>query len=322
LAEASFIVVTSRLRTIFPRQLSDVVYNEWLLDMFWGFIGKRQQIWHRRFVEKIPPPWTNDPILARYRFTNVYREQDRGTEYVIKHILSGAPPRDVVFNVILYRLFNRPETHRALGFQTATGFDAKAATELLNARKAGQAIFSPAYTVVHQMPREFTPYGSNAENIIRNVLQGQVLTKYPTLLTDVLGAETYEAAWALLKQVQWISDFLANQIVLDLTYGLLPFTGDDFLVIGPGSEAGLKCLTSPTPEAVEYIKSHQVSGTLRTNNNFAICRDIIADLKARQQPVNFGRRKLTMNDIEHCLCEFWRYTRIGHTGSGTRRFRV
>jgi hypothetical protein len=41
----------------------------------------------RRFLDKAPPPWTDDPILAEWKFTNCFRELDRLTRYAIVHIL-------------------------------------------------------------------------------------------------------------------------------------------------------------------------------------------------------------------------------------------
>ena len=45
------------------------------------FINKREVI--RCLREKgLPPPWINDPILQKWSFTNVRREDDRTTRWV------------------------------------------------------------------------------------------------------------------------------------------------------------------------------------------------------------------------------------------------
>src|SRR6476661_7646069 len=87
------------------------------LDLFWHFVCERQLIWYRRVVKQQLPPWTDDLILRHQRFTNVYRELDPGTRYVIECVLElDAPRPDKLFNVMLYRLVGRSDTHAELGF--------------------------------------------------------------------------------------------------------------------------------------------------------------------------------------------------------------
>ncbi|HLC51595.1 MAG TPA: nucleotide kinase domain-containing protein [archaeon] len=38
-------------------------FKQDMLDLFWKFVCERQKIWHRRFVEKLPQPWTDDKIM-------------------------------------------------------------------------------------------------------------------------------------------------------------------------------------------------------------------------------------------------------------------
>src|SRR5258708_1460952 len=43
-----------------------------VFDTYWNFAAKRQTLFMRRVMGGAPP-WTDDPILMSYRFTNVYR---------------------------------------------------------------------------------------------------------------------------------------------------------------------------------------------------------------------------------------------------------
>jgi len=93
------------------------------LDLFWWFVGERQAIWRKRFLERQSPPWTLDPILRTYRFTNVYRELDPGTKFAIENILERPfPAKDRIFNVMLYRLIGRSDTFVHIGFQKLSDF--------------------------------------------------------------------------------------------------------------------------------------------------------------------------------------------------------
>src|SRR6266705_3048098 len=51
-------------------------------DTFWRFAAERQEIFFRR-LEEFPPPWTCDPILNEYKFTNAYRASDRTSQFLI-----------------------------------------------------------------------------------------------------------------------------------------------------------------------------------------------------------------------------------------------
>ena len=46
-----------------------------------AFANERHMIYRRREAGE-SPPWTADPILCNYRFTNVYRELDRVTIWI------------------------------------------------------------------------------------------------------------------------------------------------------------------------------------------------------------------------------------------------
>jgi len=57
------------------------------MEIFWRFIAERHSIYKKKEIEKLPPPWTDDPILSSFKFTNVVRSTDPGTRYVIDKIL-------------------------------------------------------------------------------------------------------------------------------------------------------------------------------------------------------------------------------------------
>ena len=59
-------------------------------DTYWRFAAERQHIFFER-AAGLPGPWTSDPILSRFRFTNVYRAADRVSQYLISKVqYSGA----------------------------------------------------------------------------------------------------------------------------------------------------------------------------------------------------------------------------------------
>ncbi len=88
------------------------VYNT-----YWRFAAERQCVFFRR-LERRPPPWTHDPVLRAHKFTNAYRASDRVSQYLIRSVIyrSDLPsaPDEVVFRILLFKLFNKIETWELL----------------------------------------------------------------------------------------------------------------------------------------------------------------------------------------------------------------
>ena len=69
-------------------------------------------------------PWTNDAILLKHKFTNVYRASDRVSQYLIRNVIYSDDSdsffsRRYVFRIILFKIFNKIETWES--FQNALG---------------------------------------------------------------------------------------------------------------------------------------------------------------------------------------------------------
>jgi hypothetical protein len=73
---------------------------------FFAFARERHATYLRR-AAGLPAPWSKDPILQRYKFTNVFRELDRTTLWFAKYVRE--PLRDtpeVLLATVVFRWFN------------------------------------------------------------------------------------------------------------------------------------------------------------------------------------------------------------------------
>lgn len=290
------------------------------LDLFWRFICERQWIWHRRIVQELPPPWTDDTTLQRERFTNVYRELDPGTRYVIEHVLECQAPRpDKVFNVMLYRLMGRSDTHAALGFQFLLTFDPIEMEHSLKAlRSAGRPPFTAAYMV-----SAYSSMGSSdkIENVAR--LFEVLHAHFGDFFGRIDGCSTAAEVHGALSAAYGFGNFLAYQVLVDLLYplriygnrGLLPFSHDDWSSPGPGARRGIELLLRPDTirpylEVMRWLRDHQQTEFVRLGLNFPYLRD------ADGKPI-----AISLANIQNCLCEFHKYIKISEgTGRGRRKF--
>jgi len=296
------------------------VFEPARLDLFWRFVFERQCIWHRRFVQVLPPPWTNDPILRHERFTNVYRELDPGTQYVIESILELEEERiDKLFNVMLYRLLGRSATHTELGFQRVSSFDSRDMEQRLkNLRARGLPPFTGAYMV-----SAYSSMGSSdkIENIGRlfKLLQAE----FGTFSARVLGSNSAKEAHGVLNSAYGFGNFLAFQVLVDLLYplraygghGLLPFSHEDWASAGPGAQKGIRMLlksgTRPTNlEVMRWLRDTQHDEFKRLGLDFPY---LVGS--------HHGLIPLSLANIQNCLCEFHKYVKIQEgSGRGRRKF--
>lgn len=82
---------------------------EWMRD--------RYQIHVKKDVQRLPAPWTDNPILRQVKFCNVRREHDRQSLNLINNIVmnDALGMADKMFNCVLFRMFNLWDPIQAIG---------------------------------------------------------------------------------------------------------------------------------------------------------------------------------------------------------------
>lgn len=86
------------------------IIDQQVLSKVVTFAAERMLIWHNKMQNK-PQPYTLDPILANYRFCNIYRELDRQTIQIHEDLLSLKSELDLrLLNLCFHRFVCRPET--------------------------------------------------------------------------------------------------------------------------------------------------------------------------------------------------------------------
>ena len=270
-------------------------------DAWWWFAAERQRIYYRRLDRK-PAPWTLDRTLTDYRFTNAYRAADRVSQYLIRNVIyrDDLPqtPNEVVFRVLLFKLFNRIDTWEAL--TSALGVVALAddpfqrIDEVLAAElDAGRQIYSAAYI----MPTSRSGTTRRKHQAHLALLQ-QMMADH---LGDQLAATTsMQDGFELLRAYPMIGDFLAYQFITDINYSnVVSYREDKFVAAGPGAREGLrKCFADSGGRSDEYLiemmMDHQEQEFGRLGLDF---RDL------------FGR-PLQLIDCQNLFCELSKYARV------------
>ncbi|MFB0875553.1 MULTISPECIES: nucleotide kinase domain-containing protein [unclassified Sphingobium] len=275
-----------------------------VFDSYWRFAAERQAVFFRR-LRGDPAPWTDDPILLRHRFTNTYRAADRVSQYLIREVIYGKgrsmDPREQLFRVLLFKLFNKIETWQLLEDQIGDlrweTFDFTRYDKLLSAAmRSGARLYSAAYII----PPVKWPGGDGVKHrghlhLIRTALGGKLI--------DELGSATsLGEVFALLKQLPSLGDFLAFQLAIDLNYGTaIDFPEDSFVVAGPGARDGIaKCFHNApdylAEDIIEFMHDRQDREFARLGLDFE----------------SLWGRPLQLIDCQNLFCEISKYARVAH----------
>ena len=144
-----------------------------------------------RRAESIPH-WTG----TCYHFCNVYRRLDYGTQYLLDEVLSREDERDIFFNTLVYRFFNRPQTFQFIGgFTPVDRFDPEGRCNALRIYEQDHSLFSSAYRVT---THSWADSDSKAVNIIKGIIRDDLLANFDYYCESVLEAESMEEAFEVL----------------------------------------------------------------------------------------------------------------------------
>lgn len=271
-------------------------------ETYWRFAAERQAIYIRRLHDSVGP-WTTDPILAAYRFTNAYRASDRVSQFLIREVQycqdRSQEPRELFFRTLLFKIFNRIDTWRALerelGPMSWTDTDLDDVLRVFDVLMAkGERLYSAAYI----MP---APALGHARKHANHLALLKIMID-DRLHERIRQAPTLRSVYKTLLGYPGLGPFLAFQYTIDLNYStLLDHDESDFVVAGPGALDGIaKCFADigqRSPEDVIYWVYEQQE-------------DAFADAGLTFQTL-FGRR-LQPIDCQNLFCEISKYARVAH----------
>lgn len=259
------------------------------------FVLERHRVWERRQMGA-EPPWTDDPVLAKYKFTNVYRVLDHGSQFLLRELLQPAEDlRTVMMRAFLYRYTNRPEPW--IWFKEEHGrypvpddLPSFLIEEWKQYQAEGGKVFGTAYKMFVGGENKGTDRVTWAVNLTREhfgkhgfydivPLWGQCSWQHERL--------------DLLRTIPRCKDFMAMQVLTDIGYVSRRSDENEFVIPGPGAKRGAAAVF-PKGDATDAIHW------------------------ARRQFTENGPRLLTpsgrerppsLMDIQNTFCEFSKYVR-------------
>jgi len=288
-------------------------------ERFFAFINEREEISLRKEADllavqefKAPqgPPWTQDPILQNWKFTNVFRHHDR-TSMMLRKKLYGPnfheDRRSILMNCALARYFGTWEFSEAVGWQEYEEFEfediKRLATERLLRR---ERVFTGAYVITNQgisAPKQevvvdifLKSLHENTPAIVKLAEEHQSWRKVASAMSTLLGFGG--------------TGFMTKEVLLDTTYtgfwidGKSTQDGDftypvdwwSWTPIGPGGRRG-----------AARVGGDDSGASASESYSFTTIMDLY---EAQCQYWRHRDRKLAPTDIQFQLCEFDKYERV------------
>lgn len=300
--------------------------NKENLDLFFSMIYDRQMIWKRRFIDKLPAPWTENEIFKKYKFCNLYREHDRSSQWEIRNIImdNSLSDKNLIWKILVYRTFNNPETFaRALekwpnGIPDYEDYDEDEFTvHIDNIRTMGLNPFTNAYSITGNVV-----IGDSIDNAFCHTVVPAIHRSVNTIFMMMQNADTPEQIVTFLMTLPGASSFTAHEYYQDFTYisiytdrTIMRFDQNDFTNLGPGSSQGVRLIFSRL-KGSEQLSCYTYLQTLAEEKLEEIGLErgelmpyVEWNKKTRSYDV-ITECNLSLNQIEGALCEFSKYMRI------------
>jgi hypothetical protein len=289
------------------------VINENNFRMFVYYIKERSKVHIKKDLMGEDAPWTEDPIIGSVRFTNVRREHDKQTKYLIEKVCQSNTSYEMkIASIILFRMLNKKESCDGL---------------------LPCEFYYPAYKQISKnwintLPKEHKPFNRafmvsgmmGSINAIIGKKNSQVESCYeyayylwlngvPQELSKLTKAEDM---YNMLNSIPGFGSFLAYQMWVDMTYcPECPVSENEFVVAGPGCKEGIKLLFDKrdgmTPEECLFWLRDNWYELLFEYDIYWNGDEMFPDVPNRERYMN-------VMSLENCCCEISKYYRAWNGG--------
>lgn len=243
-----------------------------------------------------PWPWSDDPILNLYKFTNVKREHDRTTRWMRSYWTKpneDRPAGEIIFNCALFRYFGTSEFAEATGWQR--DFDPyRVACIAANRKEQGLRVFTGAYiipTLGLCQPKH---------EIVSHLILKPIWDARSELATAASKTRSWRAVAERLRLFPGFggTGFMTKEVLQDVMQTPVLWDAIDkntWCPAGPGARRGLN-----------RIYGRPVTQHISESTSL---REMLALFKFANQRLAPFMPKLELHDIQFQLCEFDKYER-------------
>jgi len=298
----------------------DFKVKEDILLYYLYWMKERMDIWWRRYednplkvvktkelfdssVQKI---WTEDKLLSKYKFTNVYRCLDRVSQYLLKEVIYNGKTyskEDMLFRILIFKIFNKIETFEYL--QKEYG---EIVIETFNFDEWSKYLSNSPFPIwgnAYIMNAVSYPNTKIKHEKFFYSIQDYIFKK--DYIHKIIDSKSLKEVYNILRLIPMWGDFIAYQYSIDLNYSeVINFGENDFVKVGLGAQRFIdkafvfdKKQKEIYEDIVKWIADNIDSLREKYSNKFN------KNLFFKALP----GRKPTLIDYQNCCCESDKYTR-------------
>ena len=269
---------------------------------FYYWINERHAIYQKR-KDFLPPPWTDDPILQEYKFTNPFRENDRDTIWMRQNWTKphdNRPHGEIIFNCCLFRMVGTPAFAEQHGWvhENPVVWDSEKTKHLIETRLAkGEKTYTGAYIIPNRGLK------LKKSEVVVDLFLKPVWEKRNEIANVAKCSQSLEETHAYLGKFNgWGGGgFMAYEVVTDLSQtSVLKNSQDRFswANAGPGARRGLNRIYGRPLK--KKLPMKQLNKEME---NLLFWAEALAGK-------HIPKSEIDMRVIEHSLCEWDKYQRV------------
>lgn len=274
-----------------------------VLQYYFYFMQERMNIFWKRYNGE-RNSLTDDAILSRYKFTNVYRILDRVSQYLVKEVIYNSDRNynevDTLFRILLFKVFNKIDTwvylQNEIGSIRVDTFNVNKISALLSERIQDTPVFNAAY-IMNGSHQKYNQLNSKHQKWLQMIEQEMLKEKR---IEKIVKARSLEEVYNILRDCSFIGSFLAYQYSIDFNYSpVINFDENSFVKAGIGAIRGIK-------KCFRLNKMYSFEDYIRyTHDHLLSFREKYGYTSFK----NLFNREPTLIDIQNCFCETDKYLR-------------
>lgn len=303
------------------------------IEDFFRFARERHAIYLRRQAS-LPAPWTADPILQQFSFTNVFRQLDKTTQWYTENVRKKLPPEQMLLATVVYRWFNRIRTGEAIFSLPAEGVtpwdvfwsngDVNVLREVILEHCGAGPYVTGAYIIK-------TPDGYDKLSGVLKCIEWFMEGDWKEYnLTPESKPQPLENTWDWLRSHRFLGDFMAYEVVTDLRWCEWWNKAPDIMTWanpGPGATRGIGRVFHGDKD--KYNQHRDKNSVLIPAMKILLDASRDPGLWPHRLPIVEAGCRYTRNceyderfqadgdwpawemrDVEHTLCEFDKHQRV------------
>ena len=278
-------------------------YDEKVMEGLLTFIEERSNIWHRKEVQGLPAPWTDDPILAGGKFGNIWRELDRGTQWELDKLAKIDGPLKKLEQLRLILIYR----HNLIPATTEM---------LLIGAKPDQLVLSNIPTLISDVIKIYPLSNRCTRNDWAYYVWCHMNDIVSNALTFLLATQHNKNPIYIHAKLQQsfprLDAFKAYEVMTSLTYlDWWQLSEDDFPYVGHGALPALNMLCPDISDGLQIVNLVELTPVVKVK---LIERGIVKWPTSLTRPYHH----FSVRTFEDALCEYRKYLAV-KAGSRSQR---